>query len=52
VVGAYRTAWVDLGADGPPCVELELVVNPWSPPPQPILPPPGHEEYVVRLEVE
>jgi hypothetical protein len=52
VAGAHRTAWIDAGPDGPPCVELELVVNPWAPPPHPLLPPPGHEEYVVRLEVE
>jgi serine/threonine-protein kinase len=52
VAGVYRTGWVDPSPDGPLCIELELVVNPWAPVPQPLLPPPGNEDYLVRLEVE
>jgi serine/threonine-protein kinase len=52
VAGVYRTGWIDASPDGPACIELELVVNPWAPPPQPLLPPPGNEDYLVRLEVE
>ena len=48
--GAWQSAWVSVDPAAPPCIELALAPNPWSPPPVAIVPPPGPEEYVVRVE--
>jgi hypothetical protein len=50
--GAWQSAWIDLDPAAPPCIEMSLAPNPWSPPPLAIVPPPGAEEYVVRVEAE
>jgi hypothetical protein len=49
-VGAWRSVPVKLDAAAPPCVELTLVPNPWGPTPAALAPPPGDEEYLVRVE--
>jgi serine/threonine-protein kinase len=50
--GAWRSAWIDVDAAAPPCIEVTLGANPWSQPPLAIVPPPGNEEYSVRVETE
>ncbi|HEX6767626.1 MAG TPA: serine/threonine-protein kinase, partial [Polyangiaceae bacterium] len=50
--GTWRSAWIDVDAVAPPCIEVTLAPNPWSPPPLAIVPPPGNEEYSVRVETE
>jgi serine/threonine-protein kinase len=50
--GAWRSAWIDVDPANPPCIEVTLATNPWAPPPLAIVPPPGNEEYVVRVETE
>jgi serine/threonine-protein kinase len=50
--GAWRSAWIDVDSANPPCIEVSLAANPWAPPPLAIVPLPGSEEYVVRVETE
>jgi serine/threonine-protein kinase len=52
VSGAWRSAWIDVDPAAPPCIEVALAPNPWSPPPLAIVPLPGNEEYSVRVETE
>jgi hypothetical protein len=48
--GAWQSAWIDVDAANPPCIEVSLVSNPWAPAPLALVPPPGNEEYLVRVE--
>jgi hypothetical protein len=48
--GAWQSAWIDVDPANPPCIEVALVANPWAPPPLALVPPPGNEEYLVRVE--
>jgi hypothetical protein len=48
--GAWQSAWIDVDPSAPPCIEISLAANPWSPPPLALVPPPGNEEYLVRVE--
>jgi len=50
--GAWQSAWIDVDPSAPPCLELRLVPNPWSPPPLALVPPPGAEEYLARVEAQ
>jgi serine/threonine-protein kinase len=50
--GAWQSAWIDVDPANPPCIEVTLVANPWTPPPLALVPPPGNEEYSVRVEGE
>ncbi|MEB2343296.1 MAG: serine/threonine-protein kinase [Deltaproteobacteria bacterium] len=49
VSGEWSSPEVDT-TPAPACLELELVVNPWAPPPHPNVAPAGAEEYTVRVE--
>jgi serine/threonine-protein kinase len=50
--GAWQSAWIDVDPAALPCIELTLAANPWSPPPLAVLPLPGAEEYLVRVEAQ
>jgi hypothetical protein len=52
VAGVYRGPWLVVDPAAPPCVELALTANPWGPTPPALVPIPGPEEYLVRLEAE
>jgi serine/threonine-protein kinase len=52
VAGTWRSTWIPFETGAPPCIELALAANPWAAPPLAVLPPPGAEEYVVRVEAE
>jgi serine/threonine-protein kinase len=51
-LGAWQSAWIDVDPSAPPCIELSLAANPWAPPPVAVVPPPGNEEYLVRVDTE
>ncbi|HEX6273707.1 MAG TPA: serine/threonine-protein kinase [Polyangiaceae bacterium] len=50
--GTWRSEWIESKNAGAPCIELALAPNPWAPPPVALVPPPGGEEYVVRVETK
>jgi serine/threonine protein kinase len=50
-VGAWRGPWLRV-ATQPPCVDLTLTPDPFGPTPTAVVPLPGPEPYLVRLEIE
>ena len=51
-VGAWRGPWLKVDASAPPCVDLTLTPDPFGPTPPALVPLPGPEPYLVRLEAE
>jgi serine/threonine-protein kinase len=51
-VGAWRGPWLKVDPGAPPCVELTLTPDPFGPTPPALVPLPGPEPYLVRLEAE
>jgi len=51
-VGTWRGAWLKVDPASPPCVELTLTPDPFGPSPPAVVPLPGPEAYLVRLEAE
>ena len=50
--GAWQSDWIPVDPAAPPCIEIALAPNPWSPPPIALVAPPGNEEYLVRVDAE
>jgi len=51
-VGTFRGPWLKVDASSPPCVDLTLTPDPFGPTPPAVVPLPGPEPYLVRLEAE
>jgi len=49
-VGTWRGPWIAFDAGAPPCLELTLTPDPFGPTPPALIPLPGPEPYLLRIE--